>query len=83
MREGVPNELLCAREESCEGNVSSTFFDPDFPVLKLFESPYFGVVEVRSSQHHIFSNMESKNLIFNLIHRLGKSSFFLAAWPPF
>ena len=31
---GVPNELLCAREESCEGNVSSTFFDPDFPVLK-------------------------------------------------
>ena len=34
VREGVPNELLCAREESCEGNVSSTFFDPDFPVLK-------------------------------------------------
>jgi hypothetical protein len=27
--------------------------------------------------------MESKNLIFNLINRLGESSFFLAAWPPF
>ena len=31
---GIPSDLLCAREESCEGNVSSTFFDPDFPVLK-------------------------------------------------
>ena len=34
VRGGIPNDLLCAREESCEGNVSSTFFDPDFPVLK-------------------------------------------------
>jgi hypothetical protein len=58
-------------------------FDPDVPVLKYFESPYFGVVEVRSSQHHFFRNMESKNLIFNLINRLGESSFFLAAWQPF
>ena len=31
---GIPSDLLCAREESCEGNVSSTFFDPDFPVLE-------------------------------------------------
>jgi hypothetical protein len=27
--------------------------------------------------------MESKNLIFNLINRLGESSFLLAAWQPF